>query len=329
MAVRVGIIGAGNMGKTHGEVLKEDSRVTIVGISDLIPSRAEELASALGSRAFPDPGALLNADIDAVYVTTPNTKHGPSVLEALSRNINVFSEKPMATTLKEARLILDATRASKTVYQVGHNRRFAPAYKYQKQQIEAGFTPYLVNAKQNDGDWLNPPWITDLSLTGGFLYESSVHVLDLLRWLIGEVVSVQARARSNVYDVQNDFAILMTFAGEYFAVCSSSAHASWAFPTEHVEIVGHHAAIRTEELDRVIHSPGLNQQPLTFDYSQLPRAEKWGYREEDAAFISACLGEVPPAVNALEAYRSIELCEACYLSADNGGEMVKLPLSTI
>ena len=47
-------------------------------------------------------------------------------------------------------------------------------------QIEAGFQPYLANAKQNDGDWLTPAWITNLALTGGFLYESSVHLLDML-----------------------------------------------------------------------------------------------------------------------------------------------------
>jgi myo-inositol 2-dehydrogenase / D-chiro-inositol 1-dehydrogenase len=328
MAVRVGIIGAGNMGKTHGEVLRDDHRVTIAGIADVMPGKAEELAQALGTRAYPDASALLDADLDAVYVTTPNTKHRELVLDALGRNIHVFSEKPMATRLDEATQILETTRAGKVVYQVGHNRRFAPAYKYQKQQIEAGFVPFLINAKQNDGDWLNPPWITDLSLTGGFLYESSVHLLDMLRWLVGEVVSVQARAKANVYDVLNDFAILLTFEGERFAVFSSSAHASWAFPTEHVEIVGHHASIRSEELDRVIHSAGLDQPPRTTEFSQLARADKWGYREEDAAFISACLGERSSAVDAWEAFKSIELCEACELSALNGGEQVKLPLAT-
>lgn len=326
MAVRVGIIGAGNMGKTHGEVLRDDDRATIVGIADVAAARAAELASALGTRAFASARDLLDAGIDAVYVTTPNTRHGELVLEALGRNVHVFSEKPMACNLDEAGQILAAARAGKAVYQVGHNRRFAPVYKYQKQQLEGGFAPYLVNAKQNDGDWLNPPWITDLSLTGGFLYESSVHLLDMLRWLLGEVVSVQARAKANVYDVLNDFAVLLTFAGERFAVFSSSAHAGWAFPTEHVEIVGEHASIRSEELDRVIHAPGLDQKPVTLEFGHLGRAEKWGYRAEDGAFISACLGEIPSAVDAWEAYKSIELCEACQRSAVNGGEQVKLPL---
>lgn len=262
-----------------------------------------------------------------MYVTTPNTRHVPATVAALRGNLHVFCEKPMATSLDDARQVVEAAQASRAVYQVGHNRRFAPVYRYLKDQIEAGFVPYLANAKQNDGDWLNPPWITDLTLTGGFLYESSVHLLDMLRWLMGEVVSVQARAKSNVYGVLNDFAILLTFQGDRFAVFSSSAHASWAFPFEHLELVGDHAFVRSEELSRVVHSPGLAQPVRIHDYSQLARPDLWGYREEDRRFVDACLEEsLPPAVGVEEAYKSIELCEACYMSAAQGGVSVDLPL---
>jgi myo-inositol 2-dehydrogenase/D-chiro-inositol 1-dehydrogenase len=326
MAVRVGIIGAGNMGRTHADILKEDGRVKLVGVTDIAADKAEALAAAMGGKAFASVEALLDSGVDAVYVTTPNTRHVPATLAALQRGIHVFCEKPMATSLEEARQVLQAARASKAIYQAGHNRRFAPVYRYLKEQIEAGFIPYLANAKQNDGDWFNPPWITDLSLTGGFLYESSVHLLDMLRWLLGEVTAVQARARANVYEVLNDFAILLTFTGERFAVFSSSAHASWSFPFEHLEIVGEHAFVRSEELTRVVHSPGLQQGVRIFDYSQVPRADLWGYREENERFVNACLGQAPPAVDVEEAYKSIELCEACYRSAANGGAVVSLPL---
>lgn len=326
MTVRVGVVGAGHMGSTHAAILKQDERVQIIGITDVVRSKAEELALAVGGRSFETAQELLGADIDAVYVTTPNTKHLEVVLAALGRDIHVFSEKPMASSLEDADQIREATAGSEAVYQVGHNRRFAPVYVYLKTQIQAGFTPFLTNAKQNDGDWLNPPWITDLSLTGGFLYESSVHLLDILRWLLGEVVSVQARARANVYDVLNDFAILLAFEGDRFAVFSSSAHASWSSPFEHVEVIGEHALIRSEELERVVHSPGLEQEILTLDYKQLPQDVRWGYREEDSLFISACLGRMSSAVDAEEAYKSIELCEACYRSAEGGGEKVTLPL---
>lgn len=326
MTLNVGIIGAGNMGRTHAANLKADPRVGITGVADIAPERAQALAGELGARPFDSIEALLAADVQAVYVTMPNTRHVSATLAALERGIHVFSEKPMTTSLPEAAQVLEAARSSSSVYQVGHNRRFAPAYRYVKDQIEAGFVPYLCNAKLNDGDWLNPPWITDLSLTGGFLYESSVHLLDMLRWLMGEVTEVQARARENVYRVLNDFAILLTFQGERFAVFSSSAHASWGYPFEHLEIVGEHALIRTEEMTKIIHSPGLEQPQRIVDFTQVPRARQWGYTEEDRLFVGACLGENPPAVDAFEAYKSIELCDACYLSAANGGATVKLPL---
>ncbi|HNS52966.1 MAG TPA: Gfo/Idh/MocA family oxidoreductase [Anaerolineae bacterium] len=325
MTLRVGIIGAGNMGRTHAENLRHDPRVQVVGVSDVVAGKAEEMAASLDARPFPSVEALLEGGVDAVYVTTPNTRHVPATVAALERKIHVFCEKPMATSLDDARQVLRAVRASGAVYQVGHNRRFAPAYRYLKDQIEAGFIPYLANAKQNDGDWLNPPWITDLTLTGGFLYESTVHLLDMLRWLMGEVVSVQARARANVYDVLNDFAILLAFEQERYAVLSSSAHASWSFPFEHLEIVGDHAFVRSEELTRVVHSAGLEQPVRIHEYGQVPRPDLWGYREEDARFVSACLEGTPPAVGVDEAYKAIELCDACYRSAARGGETVTLP----
>jgi myo-inositol 2-dehydrogenase/D-chiro-inositol 1-dehydrogenase len=323
---KIGIVGAGHMGATHARNLVLDKRVQIIGIADVVRAKAEALARETNAQIYESVEALLAAGVDAIYVTTPNTMHAPAVLAALARNVHVFSEKPMATTLAEARQIRDAVRQRQAIYQVGHNRRFSPAYKFLKEQIAAGFKPYLANAKQNDGDWLNPPWITNLALTGGFLYESSVHLLDMLRWLMGEVVTVNARAQSRVYDLPCDFAILLTFEGNRHAVFSSSAHASWAFPFESVEIVGEHACLRTEEMTRAFLSPGLEQEMSTRDYTQLPRALQWGYRQEDEAFITAIVEQRAPVVTVEDAYKSIELCEACYRSAAQEGATVRLPL---
>jgi myo-inositol 2-dehydrogenase/D-chiro-inositol 1-dehydrogenase len=324
--LKIGIVGAGNMGATHARNLMLDKRVQLVGIADVVRAKAESLARETNAPAYESVEALLDAGTQAIYVTTPNTMHAPTVLAALARNVHVFSEKPMATTLSEARQIREAARQSQAIYQVGHNRRFAPAYQFLKEQIAAGFKPYLANAKQNDGDWLNPPWITNLALTGGFLYESSVHLLDMLRWLMGEVVAVNARSQSRVYDLPCDFAILLTFEGNRHAVFSSSAHASWAFPFESVEIVGEHACLRTEEMTRAFLSPGLEQAMITRDYTQIPRAIQWGYRQADDAFITAIIEQHAPAVTVEDAYKSIELCEACYRSAAQDGATVALPL---
>src|SRR3954463_16731988 len=111
MTIRVGVIGAGNMGATHARDLVADKRVELVGIADIVASKAEALAQETHSRAFSSVDALLDANVNAVYVTTPNTKHLPAVLAALNRNIHVFSEKPMATSLADAQQIRAAVKA--------------------------------------------------------------------------------------------------------------------------------------------------------------------------------------------------------------------------
>src|SRR5262252_83068 len=99
MTVRIGILGAGRMGRTHAEVLAQDPRTRIVGVADADAGRAAELASRLGARALPDLQALLGMDVDLLVVTTPNRHHGEATLTALGHGVAVLCEKPMATSL--------------------------------------------------------------------------------------------------------------------------------------------------------------------------------------------------------------------------------------
>src|SRR5262249_20732783 len=135
MTLTLGIIGAGHMGTLHAQNLMADQRVHLVGVADVDQGRAETLARLVQGRAFDSTEALLDSGVQAVYVCTPNTLHTAAVLTALQRQVHVFCEKPMATTLDEAQQIRAAARSSGVLYQVGHNRRFAPAYTFARQQI--------------------------------------------------------------------------------------------------------------------------------------------------------------------------------------------------
>jgi len=257
MALTLGMIGAGHMGTLHARNLMADARVHIVGVTDVVPDRAEVLARLCQGQTFANVEALLEAGVEAVYVCTPNALHTEAVLAALQRHVHVFSEKPMATTLREARQILEATRTSRACYQVGHNRRFAPVYTFTQQQILAGFVPTSANIKMNRGELKNPPWVGDTSRTGGFLYESTVHLLDMMRWLLGEIAEVECRARASVYTELDDFVMLFTCASGQHCAFSSCAHTAWAFPFERVELYGDHAQIVTEEMEKVTYASGL------------------------------------------------------------------------
>ena len=328
MTVKVGVLGAGYIGRIHAQNLRGDSRVEVTGIVDVVPRAAERLAADVGSRPLPVLAALLDAGIEALYVTTPNTQHVEPVLAALAHGVHVFSEKPMAASLADARRIRDAAHRSKGVYQIGFNRRFANVYQFARRLIDEGrLTPLVAQMKHNRGELRQPPWTADPAVTGGYLYETPVHLFDLARFFFGEVAEIQGWARRSVYKELDGFTMLLRCAGGVITSLTSVAHTSWLFPSERIEIYGEHKSVVTEEIEHAAFSPGMRDQAEVIDCRAMPFERKAGYVTEDRLFIDAVLGERPPAVTAEDGYRATELVEACYRAAREG-KPISLPLES-
>ncbi len=326
MAVRVGVLGAGFIGRIHAVNLRKDPRVALVGVADTVPQAASRLAAEVGTQPRPTLEALLDAGAEAVYVTTPNTAHVEPVLKALSSGVHVFSEKPMATSLDGAWKIREAAARARGIYQVGFNRRFANVYRFARSLIGSGrLRPLAAQLKHNRGELTQPPWTSDPNVTGGYLYETPVHLFDMSRVLFGDVAEITGWARQSIYAEPDGFVMLLRFHTGMIASLTSVAHASWLFPSERVEIYGEHAAAVTEELERASFSPGVRAQVETIDCATLPFEEKWGYVAEDRSFVDAALGEQPPAVTAEDGYRATELVEACYRTVRTAQPVI-LPL---
>ncbi len=327
MSIKVGVLGAGFIGRIHALILKRDPRVELVGIADVAPAAAARLAAEVETRPADGLPALMEAGAQAVFVCTPNVRHVEPVVTALDAGLHVFSEKPMATSLDGARTIQDAAGRAKGIYQIGFNRRFSNAYRFAKQRIEEGrIVPCLAQMKHNRGELQQPVWTGDRSVTGGYLYETPVHLFDMGRFLFGEVAEVTGSARQSAYNELDGFVMLFTFRSGLVASVTSVAHTSWLFPYERVEIYGVHSTIVTEELERAWFSPGVREQVEAVDCFHMPFDQKWGYIEQDRLFIDAALGERPPAVTAEDGYRATELVEAVY-RAVRGGGVVRLPLN--
>src|SRR4051794_8079172 len=110
--IAVGVIGSGGMGTRHAETLTlRVPGARVAGVTDLDLSRAEKLAANCGSdvMVFEDEVALIRDDgIDAVTITTPDDAHAGLVMECLQHGKPVFCEKPLATTVEDARGIVEA-----------------------------------------------------------------------------------------------------------------------------------------------------------------------------------------------------------------------------
>jgi myo-inositol 2-dehydrogenase / D-chiro-inositol 1-dehydrogenase len=224
----------------------------------------------------------------------------------------------MATRLADARRMLKAAKKSKFVFQVGHNRRFAPVYAELKRMISETHQPHSAHVKMNRGELIDPEWVGDPKTTGGFLYETPIHILDMLRFLFGEVKTLHAVGSSHEYPETDDFSVLLAFASGMHATLASSADASWLFPFERIEVFCHHSTIVTREMESLVYSEGLDGRQVEHSMHQLSKEEKWGYAQEDRAFIDAIVGGLPPAVNAFDGFKSVELVDAVYKSVKHG-----------
>ncbi|HKS29695.1 MAG TPA: Gfo/Idh/MocA family oxidoreductase [Pyrinomonadaceae bacterium] len=313
--ISVGIIGAGYIGGVHASLLVRDERVRLAKVQDISRERAEQLARTTGAEIAATAEELIES-VDAVYITTPNTKHTELAVAAAEAGLHVFCEKPMATGVDDARRVLEAANAGRGVFQVGHNRRFAPVYAELRRILGDESAPHSAHVKMNRGELINPEWVGDATTTGGFLYETTIHMFDMMRFLFGEVAELSAIGSRHEYLEVDDFSVLLKFESGLHATLCSSADASWLFPFERVEVFCHHQTLVTREMESLTVSEGLTGQHRTRSMQQLTKEEKWGYLQEDRAFVDAIVAGVEPPVTALDGYKSVELVDACYRAVE-------------
>ncbi|MEV0312818.1 Gfo/Idh/MocA family protein [Nonomuraea fuscirosea] len=211
---RVGIVGAGNVAARHADVLSGFPDVTIAGIADTDPHRAEALASKHGSPAYGGHADLLSAGgLDAVYVCVPPFAHGNPEHDVLSCNLPLFVEKPLSLDLQTAEKIATEIERRSLPSAVGHHWRYLDIVE-QARDLLSGRPVRLAL-----GHWLDkvPPvgWWLKREMSGGQIVEQAVHVLDLARLLVGEVEMVHAVPAGDSVDGEVDRATsaVMRFAG--------------------------------------------------------------------------------------------------------------------
>jgi len=319
--LKIGIMGAGYIAGVHASVLANDDRVQIRAIYDTDAAAAERMAGSHNATAVATALEVLERS-DAVYITTPNTQHVSLAIAAIETGKHVFCEKPLATNVADAERVFEKSKEGPGIFQVGHNRRFAPVYATLKQMLSETYTPHSAHVKMNRGELLKPEWTGDPEITGGFLYETPIHMFDMMRFLFGEVESLHAVGSTHEYKEVDDFSVLLKFVSGMHATLATAADASWLFPFERVEVFCHHATLVTREMESLTSSSNLDGHFTVQTMQQLAREERWGYVQEDRAFIDSIVNNSPPLVTALDGLMSVRIADAVYESVRSNGPVV-------
>jgi predicted dehydrogenase len=196
----------------------------------VVPQAAERLAGEYGTRALPDPAALLAEELDAAYVCVPPFAHGDAEREVLAAGIPLFVEKPIAINWDVATEIADLIAQRNVLTAVGHHWRYLEIVE-EARKLLSDRPVRLVT-----GAWLDkvPPvaWWPHRNRSGGPVVEQAAHVLDLARHLVGEVTEVTAAGNGTPppvegADVDGATVATLRFAGGAVGTLAATCVLGW------------------------------------------------------------------------------------------------------
>lgn len=323
-ALSFGLIGCGDIGQLRARaVTKAGHRLTAV--SDVDGKKMAQ-AARHGAAQFADWRALVGRlDVDAVIVSTPPILHDEMTVRALRTGKHVLCEKPLARNPDECRRMLNAATETGRVLATGFNYRFYPSFRLAREWLHAGRIGELSHVRSYGGYSVHDqPKVHEAEVVGGgALHDIGIHLIDLTRWFLGEVESVQGLATRSVWNFSgcedNAFVLLRGAAGRVATV-----HASWTEWGRYqfvIELVGRSGRIRAGCFPMVAEllssdGPGLpvkrtlERFPLDFLGEHL-RSYRWvvvkSFIQELDAFARLVRGEASDIATGADGARAVEI----------------------
>lgn len=331
------VMGAGAIGRMHIERICSHPDVKLAGIAD--PSHASQnLAFSLGVPWAADPHDLLaRREAAAVIIATPNNTHTTLGVECIKMGLPVLVEKPIADTLEDAQYLCATAEAAGVPLMVGHQRRHNPILRRAKELIMDGRLGQPVSANVM-ATWLKPDeyfaakWRRVAG--GGPVLINMIHDIDLLRFLLGEVVSVQAQCSSAVrgFEVEDTATAMLRFENGVLAtlMVSDAAVSPWNWDlaageashyakqdVDSIYLTGTEASLSIPQLQVFSYKNKRGwHEPLTLERTPLHRQDP--YVEQLRHLRAVAEGRENPVCTGRDGLRTLQTTLAVHQAATSG-----------
>lgn len=338
--IRFALVGCGRIAQRYGQLLGSGSvgGAALAAVCDVRSDRAEEMGSRYGVSAFTDMDQMMESeDPDVAVVLTESGNHADHCVHLSSYSKPIVVEKPMALTLDDAdRMIAACDQVGIKLFVVKQNRYNLPVVKL-REAVEAGrFGRLLLGTvrvrwcrRQDYYD--QDAWRGTWALDGGVLANQASHHVDLLKWMLGEPVSVFAKTAQMLADIEaEDTGIaVVTFASGAIGLIEATTAARPTDLEGSLSILGERGTVeiggfavnemKTWRFEDEL--PG-DEEVLRTYRDNPPDVYGFGHKAYLTGVVNALRHDSPALVDGLEGRKSLELISAIYESAERGTEVV-------
>ena len=334
---RIGIIGAGTIGRTHIETALKNPNAELVGVAEPFEA-GKAWVQKHDIPWFASYGDLLDrAKPDGVIIATPNDAHANVAVDCIQNGTAVLVEKPIADTLANARSICDAAQAKGLPALVGHHRRHNPLMREAKSIVDSGLLGQPVSMTAmctwyKDDDYFKAAWRRESG--GGPVLINLIHEIDLMRFIYGDIASLQAMTSNAIrgFEVEDTAVVMMRFVNGALGTVTVSdttvspwnydlaARETDRFPQQDINshfFSGTHGSLTLPKLEVWSYKDQRHwEKPISVTRSEPLRASP--YEAQLNNFLAVMAGKEKPVCSALDGLRALEAALAVRGSARSG-----------
>lgn len=323
--LKVGIIGAGRIGKVHTESIcnyVKNAEVKAIAdpfLSEETAAWAKKLGVEVVTKDYHE--ILADPEIGAVLICSSTDTHSPISIEAIHAGKHIFCEKPIDHDVAKINEVRKALEGTGLKYQVGFNRRFDHNFEAVRNAVQAGKIgePHIVKITSRDPE---PPSAAYVAVSGGMFLDMTIHDFDMARFLVGsdvEEVYVQSAvlvdpAIGEAGDVDTAV-ITMKMTNGALAVIDNSRRAAYGYD-QRAEVFGSKGMVAVENDSisnaKIATADGVTgEKPLFFFLERYMQA----YAKEVTAFVDAVVNDTEVPVNQDDGLKAVLIGLAATKSA--------------
>lgn len=328
-ALNAAIIGCGAIYENHAEALKALDNVRLYAVCDIDPEKAQQASSQYGCRYFTDYHELLSdKNIDVVHICTPHYLHATMAIEAMKNGINVLTEKPMATSVEDARSMVTVAEETGMSLGVCFQNRYNATSQCIKEILCPDLSGGIIGAKalvtwhRDEKYYTESSWRGRREMEGGgVLVNQSIHTIDLMQWFMGRMKAVKANVDTRLLQgtIEVEDTADATFLFENGSSCIFYATNNYMAnsPIE-IEIICERAVITLR--DKLVISYADKSTEVVEENDRATGSKAyWGCSHKALIrdFYDALQQNKPFAIDGLEGIKTLEIIEAIYRSSES------------